>query len=67
MMPQLRTPLYPVFLAAVDIGLAGVLFLIAPVFGVLMAAAGLLVTVAIALRVRGHRSVAPRSKVSYDS
>lgn len=66
-MPQLRTPLYPVFLVAVDIGLAGVLFLIAPVFGVLMAAAGLLVAVAVALRVRGHRSVAPQAEVSYDS
>jgi hypothetical protein len=67
MMPQVDASLYPVFLAAVDIGLAGALFLIAPVFGVLMAAAGLLVTVAIALRVRGHRSIAPQPEVSYDS
>jgi hypothetical protein len=67
MMPQLDALLYPVFLAAVDIGLAGVLFLIAPVFGVLMTAAGLLVTVAIALRVRGHWSIAPHPETSYDS
>jgi len=58
-MPQLGVPLYPGLLVAADVGLAGVLFLIAPVLGVLMAAAALSVAVAVAVRTRGHVPFSP--------
>ena len=67
MMPQLGSPLYPVSLVAADIGLAGVLFLFAPVLGVLMAAAALLVTAAIVFHARGDRSFHPQPDVSHSS
>jgi hypothetical protein len=50
MMSQLSIPLYPIFIVAADIGLAGVLFVVAPVLGVLMATAALFVLAAVAFQ-----------------
>lgn len=59
-MPQLGVPLYPSLLVAADVGLAGVLFLTAPVLGALMAATAVSVAVAAAVRARGHVLFPPR-------
>lgn len=65
-MPQLDASLYPVLIMAADIALAGVLLLIAPVLGALMAAAALSVVAALTVQVWRHPSFAPRPEVSYD-
>ena len=66
MMPQSSTPLYPAFIVAADVGLAGVLFLIAPVLGVLMAVAAVSVLAAVVLRGRGRLRLAPRPAAPHD-
>ena len=60
MTPQSSTPLYPGFIVAADIALAGVLFLIAPGLGVLMGVAAVSVLGAVVLGARGHRWLALR-------
>lgn len=67
MKSQADASLYPVFIVAVDIGLAVVLFFVAPVLGVLMGGAGVLVTIAVAVCVREHRSIVPQLEVPYDT
>jgi len=66
MLPQFDVPLYPGLLVAGDIVLAVVLALVAPVLGVLMAAAALSVVAVTVLRPRGRFSIAPRPNVSHD-
>jgi hypothetical protein len=65
-MSQLGVLVYPGFLAAADITLAGVLFLRAPVLGVLMAAVALAVAAVIALQAREHPSFAPQPEMPHD-
>lgn len=66
MTPQSSTPLYPGFIVAADIALAGVLFLIAPVLGVLMGVAAVSVLVALVLGARRHRALTLRPTTPQD-
>lgn len=65
-MPQLDASLYPVRIIGADIGLAGVLLLIAPVLGALMAAAALSVVAALTLQLWQHFLFTPGPDVSCD-
>jgi hypothetical protein len=58
-------PLYPGFIVAADIGLAGVLLLTAPVLGVLMGVTAASVLAVVVLKACGHLSLGPRSEASY--
>lgn len=64
-MPQSSLPLYPGFIVATDIGLAGVLLLTAPVLGVLMTVTAASVLAVVVLQANGHLSLGPRSEASY--
>ncbi|GGI96163.1 hypothetical protein GCM10008995_02810 [Halobellus salinus] len=66
MTSQSRTPLYPGFIVAADIGLAGGLFLIAPVLGVLMGVAAVSVLLAVVLGAGGRGSLALRPATPHE-
>jgi hypothetical protein len=56
-------PLYPVFLAGVDIVLAGVLLVVAPAVGAVMAVTAMLVVTALTLQVIEYISLRPKAGV----
>jgi hypothetical protein len=62
----LDVPLYPGILLIADVGLAVLLFLVAPILGALMAAAALSVVATGVLRARGDVPFRPRSERSFD-
>jgi len=64
MRQQLGVPFYPILIVAVDVGLAGLLLLFAPILGILMATAALSMIVAVWVQARGHTPLHTRMSVS---
>lgn len=61
MMSKPGTPPYPVLLMNAGIGLSGILIVIAPAAGILMAVTALLVATELIIQALGHTSLAPQT------